>query len=79
MTASDHLENLGTDGRIILKWVYNKEDENMDWIGVTQSGDKWVAVVQEVMNRRFRKNVRNYLTGWGMNLFSTVTLLYGVI
>jgi len=63
MTASDHLENLGTDGRIILKWVYNKEDENMDWIGVTQSGDKWVAVVQEVMNRRFRKNVRNYLTG----------------
>jgi len=40
MTASDHLENLGTDGRIILKCVNNEQDENADWIGVSQGGDR---------------------------------------
>jgi len=40
MTAGDHLEDLGTDGRIILKWVNNEEDENADWIGVSHGGDR---------------------------------------
>ena len=69
MTASDHLENLDRDGRVIIKWVYKIEYGNVDWIGVNQGGDKWVAVGMATKNCRFRKNVGNFLTGWGMNMF----------
>jgi len=47
----DHLEGLGVDGRIILRWIYRK------WFGATWTGliwfqnrDRWWALVNEVMN-----------------------------
>ena len=47
----DHLEGLGVDGRIILRWIYRK------WFGATWTGliwfqnrDSWWALVNEVMN-----------------------------
>jgi hypothetical protein len=43
-------EDLDEDGRIILKGIFKKWDEGMDWIGVAQ--DRWRAVVFAVMNFR---------------------------
>ena len=40
------------DGRIILKWIFEKWDEGMDWIDLTQEKDRWWAVVNAVMNLR---------------------------
>jgi hypothetical protein len=37
----DHLEDLGIDGRIILKWILKKADWGIDWIHRAQDRDKW--------------------------------------
>jgi len=41
------------NGSIILKWIFNKRDEGMDWIGLAQNTDRWRTLVIEVMNLRF--------------------------
>jgi hypothetical protein len=46
----DHLQDLGVDGRIILKWIFKKWDRGMDWIDMAQDRDRWWAVVNAVMN-----------------------------
>jgi hypothetical protein len=43
------LEDLGIDGRIILKCIFKKWDEVMDWFDVTQDRDRWRAIVNAVM------------------------------
>jgi len=48
----DHFEDLGVDGRIILKWIVKKMDENLKWINLGQDRDKWPAVVNALINFR---------------------------
>ena len=47
---SRRLGKLGTDGRIILKWVSEKWFGDMDWIYVAQDRYMWRAVVNAVLN-----------------------------
>jgi hypothetical protein len=48
----DHLEGLGLDGRIILKWTFRKWDGGMDWTELAQDRDRWRTLVNAVMNLR---------------------------
>jgi hypothetical protein len=40
------------DGRIILKWIFEKCVGSKDWINLSQDSDRWRAVVNAVMNLR---------------------------
>jgi hypothetical protein len=44
-----HLEDLGVVGRIILKWIFRKWDEGMEWIDVAQDRGRWRALVNAVI------------------------------
>jgi hypothetical protein len=46
----DHLEDLGTNGRIILEWIFKRWDWGMDWIALTQDGVRWTALANAVTN-----------------------------
>ena len=50
--GKNHLENPGVDGRIILKCIFEKWDRGRDWIDLAQDGDRWLALVNAVMNLR---------------------------
>jgi hypothetical protein len=47
------LEDPGIDGRIILKWIFERLGGGMDWIDLAQDRDRWQAVVYTVMNLQF--------------------------
>jgi hypothetical protein len=44
------LEDPGIDGRIILKWVFEKVDGGMYCIDLSQDRDRWQALVNVVLN-----------------------------
>jgi hypothetical protein len=46
----DHLEDLGTNGWITLRWIFIKWDGVMDWIGLALDRDRRLALVNLVMN-----------------------------
>jgi hypothetical protein len=46
------LEDLGVDGRILLKRIFKKWDWDMDWIDLAQDRDRWWVLVNAVMNVR---------------------------
>jgi hypothetical protein len=46
----DHLEDRGLHGRIVLKWIFDKWDVDVDWIDLVQDRDRWRPVVNAGMN-----------------------------
>jgi len=60
--ARDHLEDLRTDERIILKKDLQVGWGSMDWNGLAQDRDRWQSFVNVVMNLQVPKNVGNFLT-----------------
>jgi hypothetical protein len=46
------LEDAGTDGRIILKWIFRKWEGGKDFMDLAQDKDMWRDVVNVVMNLR---------------------------
>jgi hypothetical protein len=53
MKDGDHLKDPRIDGRIILKWIFEKFLWSMGWIDVALDKDSWRAVVKAVMKLRF--------------------------
>jgi len=49
----------------------------MDWIELTQDGDRWWALVNTVMNLGVPYNVGSFFTSWELGSFSRRTLLHG--
>jgi hypothetical protein len=48
LRKKDVLQNLGVDGRTILKWVFKKQSRSVDWIDLSQDRAKRWAVVNTV-------------------------------
>ena len=50
LREGDRLEDQGVDGRIILKWIFERLGGSMDWINLAQDSDRRRAFVNAVMN-----------------------------
>jgi hypothetical protein len=50
-----HLEGPGVDGRIILKWIFNKWGGDLERIFLAHNKDMWLVLVNAVMNSGFLK------------------------
>jgi hypothetical protein len=46
----DHFEDLGINGRIILKWIFKTWNGGMDQIDLVQDRERWRAFVNVIMN-----------------------------
>ena len=57
-----HLENLDVDGRIILKLIFKKWDEGMDWIDMADDKERWRDFLSAVMNFWVAYDARNFLS-----------------
>ena len=47
------------DGRIILKWIFKKW--GMYWIGLAQDRNRWLTLVNAIMNLRVPLSYRGFL------------------
>ena len=47
------LEDLGVDEGIILKWIFKKWNEGMDWLALVEDRDRWRPLANAVMRLLF--------------------------
>jgi hypothetical protein len=52
LREGNNLGDLDVNGRIILKWIFEKWVGGMDWIDLAHDRDRWRAVVNSVINLR---------------------------
>jgi hypothetical protein len=57
-----HSENLGIDGRILLKFIFKKQHGFSDWIDMPEDRDKW-RVYEHNNEPFFPKDAENFLSG----------------
>ena len=50
LREGDHMEDTSIDWKIILKWIFKKWGERIDWIDLVQDSDRWRALVNAVIN-----------------------------
>jgi len=74
----EHLEDLVVDGRIILKWIFKKWDEGMDWIDMVDDRKRRRDLVSAVMNSWVAYDARNFLSSRGNVSYTGRTLLHWV-
>jgi hypothetical protein len=48
----EHFEDLGVDGRIILKLFFKNWDGGVDWIALAQDRERWRAIVNAILKFR---------------------------
>jgi hypothetical protein len=58
----DRLENLGVDGRIILRWIFRKWEWGLGWIELAQDREGWQALVNAVMKFCVPQHAGNFLS-----------------
>jgi hypothetical protein len=51
--VQNHLEDPGIDGRIIMRWIFRRWDGGMGWIDLVQNRDRWLVVVNAIINLGF--------------------------
>jgi hypothetical protein len=44
------LGGVGTDGRIILEWMFEERWEGMDWIFLAEHMGRWWVLVNRMLN-----------------------------
>jgi hypothetical protein len=62
LREGNHLEDPGTDGRIILKYICEKWYGGMDWIDIAEDRDRWWTLVNAAINLRVSKSSVNFVT-----------------
>jgi hypothetical protein len=60
--GKSHLEDPDADGRVILRWISGSGMGDMDRVDLAQDRDRWLALVNAVMNVRIQSNAENFLT-----------------
>jgi hypothetical protein len=69
------LKDPGIDGRIILKWILEKWDGDIDWIDMAEDRDRLRLLVNAVINHKI---AGFSLSGRASVIFSGRILLHGV-
>jgi hypothetical protein len=62
LREGDNLEDTGTDGRIIFKWILEKWDGGHGLNRCLQDRDRWWALVNVVMHLQVPQNAGNFLS-----------------
>jgi hypothetical protein len=80
LEGRDHSEDIGIDGRIILKGIFREIGwEGVDRMHLAQYRYQWQVILNAVMKLRITYEMGNFLTGEGIYFTESVLVSYFVI